>query len=249
MSTKSKDELIALLRKAVDHYENRPPGEPAFYRNSGLSKEDLWKVGIRNYGDLCELAGYERNQLRGLTDRDHLLESLANLALDLDRYPDDTDRRMERRRNPNFPSQKAFLTAQKRDGSLEHQLQKWCDQRPQYAKVMDFVEARLDNQKSAPQRPSQAKKIVTGYVYLFRYGNGGRDYKVGFSENPARRHSQISGMVPNHLRVVHVIETDDPRGIEAYWKNRFETKRVKGKEEIFRLEQADVAAFKNRKYQ
>lgn len=249
MSSKSKDQLVALLQKSARQNGNRPTGEQTFLRTSGVKKQDLWNVGIRSYGDLCELAGYERNIMQGATDIDYLLESLATLALNLGRFPDHTDREIARRGDPKFPSYEAFRTAQNRNGSLERQLQQWCCARPEYEKVLPFVEARLSEQQGAPQRAVQPKQIVTGYVYLFRYGNSGRDFKVGYSENPARRHAQISGMVPSTLRVVHVIETDDPRGIEAYWKNRFEPMRREGKEEIFRLEQSDVAAFKSRKYQ
>ncbi len=82
-----------------------------------------------------------------------------------------------------------------------------------------------------------------------RYGNSGRDHKLGMTEQVQRRHAQISAMSPGDLRVVHVIETDDPAGIERYWKRRFESKRVHDKDEIFRLLPEDVAAFKWRKYQ
>jgi len=90
---------------------------------------------------------------------------------------------------------------------------------------------------------------VSGSVYLMRYGNSGRDYKLGMTEDVARRHAQISGLFPGDIRVVHFIETDDPAGIESYWKRRFEHKRLQGKVEIFRLLPEDVAAFKWRKYQ
>lgn len=103
--------------------------------------------------------------------------------------------------------------------------------------------------EASAARPISGRRIVNGHVYLFRYGGSGRDYKIGMTESVSRRHGQIARMNPGDVRIVHVIDTDDPRGIEGYWKRRFEPRKVSGKEEIFRLDAAEVSAFKSRRYQ
>ncbi len=248
MSSRSKDELIALLRQTAARNGDRPLGAVAFYRKAGVAKEDLWNVGLRSYGDLCELAGFRRNRLQGPMDPDQLLEKLAFLAAKLQRWPDNTDRKIAHLSDPTFPSYEAYRTARNKRGSLEQQLLDWCSTRPQYSEVQRAVEARLAQSGNHSER-AQLRKVVNGYVYLFRYGNHGRDYKIGMSEDASRRHSQLSAVFPGQLPVVHVIETDDPRGIEQYWHQRFEAKRIEGKKEIFRLDPLDIAAFRSRKYQ
>jgi hypothetical protein len=105
-------------------------------------------------------------------------------------------------------------------------------------------------EESQPRNNNQRRaKLVSGYVYLFRYGASGRHFKIGMSDDVQRRNNQLSKMNPGQVRVVHIIETDDPRGIEAYWHSRFADRRLRDKKEIFALTPEDVAAFKRRKYQ
>jgi hypothetical protein len=86
-------------------------------------------------------------------------------------------------------------------------------------------------------------KPQLGYVYLLA---SARKYKIGYSKAALSRTSVISNMSPEGGEIIHLIRTDDMRGIEAYWHNRFADKRRNG--EWFILSAADVAAFKRRKF-
>jgi hypothetical protein len=80
-------------------------------------------------------------------------------------------------------------------------------------------------------------------VYLLRSGN---KFKIGFSIAALNRATTINTSSAEGVQVLHIIRTDDPRGIEAYWHNRFAEKRGNG--EWFALSAADVTAFKRRKF-
>ena len=80
---------------------------------------------------------------------------------------------------------------------------------------------------------------LVGEVYLFK---SGRHYKIGKTKDTVRRGSEIRIQLPEKLSLIHSIKTDDPSGIESYWHNRFESKRMEG--EWFDLNSADIRAFK-----
>lgn len=74
-----------------------------------------------------------------------------------------------------------------------------------------------------------------------------RRFKIGKATAVNRRMGQINLETPEDVELIHQIEMDDANGIEAYWHKRFADKRSNG--EWFRLSDADVRAFKRRKFQ
>ena len=92
-------------------------------------------------------------------------------------------------------------------------------------------------------KPDDANRQPTpGFVYLFKMQH---HYKIGHSRDVQRRKRELAGQLPHRLTIVHVIATDDPPGIEAYWHKRFAAQRTHG--EWFALTAAQVAAFQQRK--
>jgi hypothetical protein len=79
-----------------------------------------------------------------------------------------------------------------------------------------------------------------GQVYLCKRG---KYYKIGYSKDPVRRRGEIGLQSPEELKWIYSFETDDLRGVEAYWHKRFENKRFK-KTEFFNLNSQDIKVFK-----
>src|SRR5438309_3977676 len=102
------------------------------------------------------------------------------------------------------------------------------------------VYLRSGDPATTDDEPSD-KQVKIGLVYLIR---SGRFYKIGKTNAAGRRERELAIQLPEKTATVHVIKTDDPSGIEAYWHTRFAAKRKHG--EWFALTSDDVRAFKRR---
>lgn len=242
------NDILTLLKTAAEENGGRPLGERQFLQQCGLTRKDLWAAGYENYGAACEAAGLIANTFSSaqMSD-DDLFRPLAALTRELGRFPPTGARNVARKRNTNFPGLAAFNRRERQgpEASLRDALLAWCRNAKEFSDVGELL--ALDAAPK-PQRTA-TRQIINGHVYLMRYGSGGTVYKVGMTDNVPRRHAQLNMMTPQDMRIVHTIPTDDPQGIERYWLERFEAKRLEGKKELFRLTPEDVAAFKSRKYQ
>ncbi len=237
---------LTKLRAEVEANGGKPPGEQRFYRSTGLSREDLWAAGYASYGEACKAVGAEPNRLQRRYTDDELLGPLALLARQVGKFPSKGAVEVQRKRDSSFPSWDSFShrAARGPEPSLRAALVEWCGNKPDFADVA----ALIVDLHLKPTLRRGSRQVVNGFVYLMRYGAGGTIFKIGLTDNVQRRHAQINAMAPQDVRIVHSISTDDPEGIERYWFARFAPKRVDGKQELFRLNQDDVAAFRSRKY-
>jgi len=243
----NREQILAEIKRMAEANGDVAIGERSFSAQTKVNRTLLRRAGFPNYGAAVEAAGYQRNSfLKQAYDDDELFIPIARLAREVGHCPTYGERAVARYKDPAFPGETSISRRTKVE-PLTQGLSSWCRRQPEFRDVAEFLGANapLGASKSTEARN---RKVVTGYVYLMRYGAHGKDFKLGHSENVQRRQTQIDMVSPHDVRVVHSIETDDPEGIEKYWQERFSGRRIKTKE-VFRLTADDIAAFKRRRYQ
>lgn len=208
-------------------------------------REGNWYQGIllagkvwATWGDAVREAGFAVNPWNAAHPEEYLLASYAALVRELGHVPTTPQLRMKRRADSTFPSDKTFTRFGDKSALLAR-LWKFCEGRPEVADVLAILGTPTPNAISARTRYA----MPIGFVYLTKFG---RHFKIGRTNAVGRRERELAIQLPEKSRTVHVIETDDPEGIEVYWHRRFATKRGNG--EWFALDTVDVAAFKRRRF-
>lgn len=213
-----------------------------FGAQTGIDVSD-WKGKYwARWGDAVREAGLVPNQFGSEAyDPTELLEKYAQYARELGRLPTRDDIRLKRRRDSGFPSPSTFFRRWRKSVLVEKLLE-YCRTRKRYDDVAGLCKEYAPRNREVSDQARRGEEEV-GSVYLLK---SGRFYKIGRSSAPGRREYELAIQLPEKVKTIHVIRTDDPSGIEAYWHRQFEAKRAKG--EWFKLNAADVAAFKKRKF-
>lgn len=219
-------------------------GYKRFLRETGIPDQRLrhqpwyegWNALLREIGIQTSNFGTPR------TSDDEVIASVAGFIKRSGEWPTEDAFARERKRDPGFPSLPVIRRV-RRSGKLLAGLKTYSQEESAYEVVRSLA---------AAQAPEDVHEVlvgespeVAGYVYMLRYG---RQYKIGFTTSPVRRYREVSIELPDETAQVHTIPTDDPKGIENYWHRRFSGKRIRDTE-WFRLDSADVRAFKRRNYQ
>ncbi len=145
--------------------------------------------------------------------------------------------RIEQIGNPDFP----YNAIKKRGRDFIRDLVRYCEKNPGHDDILEICQPileRLDEKEKDDVTNNSSSSV--GTVYLYKHG---KYYKIGHSNDPVRRGKEIRLESPETLKLIHSFKTDDPSGVEAYWKKRFENKRWK-ETETFSLNSQDIKAFK-----
>jgi hypothetical protein len=235
----NKTQIISEIRRTAKENDGVPLGSARFEQATGIRYTDWFGMHWARWGDALRDAGFEPNQLQGAYEKEELLRSYAELAKELGRLPSSGDLRLKRRASTEFPSWNTFSRLG-RKSALIRQVREFCSTQPGHESVVSFCDDYLAARGQSDQNVSK-DKVVIGYVYLMKHGSR-REYKIGRTNNRLRREGEISIELPEEVEPIHVIETDDPAGVEAYWHRRFADKRIRN--EWFALSAEDVRAFK-----
>lgn len=235
----TKRHILAEIKRLAEA-GGRPPGVRLFEAETGIKESDWYPDMWLRWGDALQEAGFTRNRMvEGFSD-ELLAEQYARLAQRLSRLPLQGELIRESKANPAFPSEKTY----RRFGGKANLLAAvaaFCRATAGFEDVALLCESGRAKRSTTEEDVDRAVRVDVGYVYLVRHGSR-REYKIGRTNNPIRREGEIGVELPQKLEPIHVITTDDPAGIEAYWHRRFAEKRLKN--EWFALSPADVRAFK-----
>jgi Meiotically up-regulated gene 113 len=215
------------------------PGAGTFFRETGIPEKEWKGVFWARWGDALVEAGFRANELQKKYDHKDLLQQYCEATRSLEKSPTRLELRMYSKSVGNFPSYSTFLNHFGSVENLRASAREWAEKNPEFSDVVE----RLP-QKTEVCDPPKHKPLHEGWVYLLKSGS---HYKIGRGEDLERRVKQVSVALPETVKLVHSIRTDDPSVIESYWHRRFSDKRANG--EWFSLSGQDVNAFKKRKYQ
>lgn len=240
----TKEQIEQEIRRTAAANGGKPLGATRLAAEAGIGKTD-WQRYWARLTDAHDELGFTKNEMQKAIPKDSLLDSYAGLARSLKRLPTKDDLAFKNRNDKAFPHATVFARRFGAKENLVRELEVHCGGRAAFEAVLQMCREYVPSKrKHADAAPVNAQNVL-GYVYLIQHGKR-REYKIGRTNNSLRREGEIAVELPEKVQPVHVIRTDDPAGIEAYWHKRFAHKRKNG--EWFELNAADVATFKLRKF-
>ncbi|HEV2622045.1 MAG TPA: GIY-YIG nuclease family protein [Frateuria sp.] len=238
----TRDHILAEIKRTAAANGGKPLGRLAFLGETGIRESDWRGRFWARWNEVLKDAGFGPNKLNEGREDSVLLDRFAGLAIELGRLPVYSEIRLRKRTDPTFPNDKTYARFGTK-AQLLSKLYEHCSSDPLYATLLPLIEAELNVEDSTLGQPPPATEAVEGFVYLVKMG---KHFKIGKTFSVPRRHREIELQLPEKLKPVHVIRTDDPSGIEVYWHNRFKAKCTNG--EWFSLSAEDVRVFKKRKF-
>lgn len=234
----SKQHILEEIRRAAEENSGVPLGKDRFFQETGIKSADWFGKYWARWSDAVQEAGFTPNKLQEPYSEAMLIEKYIGLIRELGHIPVKGELQLKRHNDPSFPSHTVF---QHRFSSKAQLISKLLEYSRDRAGFEDIVQLSTSVPSTEKTNGEKVKRAADGCVYMLK---AGRHYKIGKTNAIGRREYELGIQLPQKARTVHVIQTDDPSGIEAYWHTRFAAKRTNG--EWFELDSSDVHAFKRR---
>jgi hypothetical protein len=232
----NKPQIIAAIKRIATE-DGKAPGQERFRTVTGIGPGKWRGVHWTKWSQALKEAGFSAGRFNQALSDEIVFEQYVEYVRELKKLPTTAELKIKRRQQRQFPSHGVFARyGTKRE--LLSKIEDYC-RRKGYGDVIELIQIQPGDKPELDEDLSAISTATFGCVYLFKYA---KSYKIGRSDSPGRREYELGTKLPEKLETVHVIRTDDPIGIEAYWHNRFADKRGNG--EWFKLTAADVAAFK-----
>jgi hypothetical protein len=239
----TRQHILDEIRRTTKANGGVPLGRDRFQQVTGIRYTEWWGRHWSRWSDAVREAGFTPNQLQGAYEDDELVEKLIGLIREIRRFPATGDLRLKKRSDASFPNDKVLASHFGSTSNLRKVVIDYCGSHPGFDDIPSLCGPFVSNRDKESTTDEQLSTDVVGFVYLMKRG---RHHKVGKTNATGRGEYELAIQLPEKLSTVHVIKTDDPDGIEAYWHKRFAAKRGNG--EWFSLDNSDVTAFKRRKF-
>ncbi|MGA2852523.1 MAG: GIY-YIG nuclease family protein [Verrucomicrobiota bacterium] len=239
----NKSHILQEINRVAEANGGAPPGEKTFQKETGIKKADWFGKIWARWSDALREAGLVPNEPQRAYSKTDLLDRYANFAQELGRLPALGDMRLKARTDSEFPADATFDNHFGTKIDLVNKLLEHCQSNTKYKNIVPLCEEYIAKNQNPSDKTQIQEEGQIGFVYLIKSGHF---YKIGRANSAGRREYELAIQLPEKAKTIHVIRTDDPSGIEAYWHNRFSAKRKNG--EWFELSVADVAVFKRRKF-
>lgn len=237
-----KHHILEEIKRTTKANGGKPLGTERFCRETGIKKSDWLGKYWARWGDALQESGFEPNQLQAPHDEQELTEKFIELMRELGKFPTSDEVKLKARTATGFPWHTSFTRFGLKQ-QFAARIQEFCNQHEGYDDISALCAPIAGLRRTTPSDNAIAPEENFGFVYLMK---SGRYYKIGRTSHVGGRERDLAIQLPDKVSTVHSIRTDDPIGIEAYWHNRFQTKRKNG--EWFELGANDVTAFKRRKF-
>lgn len=237
----SKETISKIYKDMVEINNGQPIGEHVFRRNTGICSIYWQGRHWKSWSEFQRELGFTPKSPNTRIPNEVLLLRYAELALELKRLPKHVDLIVRHRADRSFPDSSTFWHLGSKDQRLAL-LAEFCEGKPEFEFVLELI--RRYGEKKEWARRRRPSRNVQGIVYLERQGPG---YRIGRVHASGGLHALESYTLSNRPETIHAIDTDDPAGIERYWRSRFRLRRL-GRDS-FSLTDQDLNAFKCRSFQ